>query len=116
MQSVKIKTKELLAHLKKNRTNHQKEYQELMVDYRAAVVEALKKNLKTAQKGEDVDHTIRVTKPVDYTSSYDETIAMLEWTTEPEVELERHEFVQYVQDEWGWKQAFTATKSAYGKL
>lgn len=116
MQSVKIKTKDLLTHLKKNRANHQKEYTELMVEYRAAVVEALKKNLKTAQKGEDVDHTLRVTKPMDYTSSYDETIAMLEWTTDTEVELERHEFVQYVQDEWGWKQAFATTKAAYGKL
>lgn len=116
MNSIKIKVKDLLTHLKKNRANHQKEYAELMVEYRLAVIDALKQKLKAAQKNEDVDHTLRVVTPANFTSDYDEVIAMLEWTTDTEVELDRHQFKQYVQDEWAWKLGFAATKSAYGKM
>ena len=115
MKTVKIKVKDLLAHLKKNRANHKTQYEELMTDYRAAVIDAFKAKLKAAQKNEDVDHTIRVVRPDDYTSSYDQAISMLEWTTDTEVELDQHEFTQYVQDNWTWKVGFAATQRAYGK-
>jgi hypothetical protein len=115
MKTVKIKSKDLLAHLKKNRTKHQAEYAELMIEYRQAIIDMLSNKLKAAKKNEDIDHHIHVVRPSDYTSSYDQAIAMLEWTTDSEVELDQHEFVQFVQDQWVWKQAFMATQSAYGK-
>lgn len=113
MNTVRIEVSKLLAHLMKNREAHKIEYAEAMDGYRDAVIKALSDKLKKARKEEDVDHSIKVVRPTDYTDSYDEAIAMLEWTTEKEVEIDRQQFKQYVQDEWVWKQAFAATSALY---
>ena len=113
MDSVKIDVKQLLSHLIENRAKHVIDFDEAMVGYRKAMIDSLTVKLKAAKKEEDVEHTIRVTRPTSYLDSYDEAIAMLEWTTQSEVELDRLEFKQYVLDEWAWKQAFTATSAMY---
>lgn len=113
MNTVRIEVSKLLHHLKKNREAHLTEYAESMDGYRDAVIKALSDALKKARKEEDVEHTIRVVRPTNYTDSYDEAISMLEWTTDKEVELDRGQFKQYVQDEWVWKQSFAATSAIY---
>jgi hypothetical protein len=113
MDSVKIDVKQLLGHLKENREKHIVDFEEAMIGYRKAMIDTLNAKLKAAKKEEDVDHSIRITRPISYLDSYDEAIAMLEWTTQSEVELDRSDFKQYVRDEWAWKQSFVATSSLY---
>jgi len=113
MDSVKIDVKQLLGHLQTNREKHIVDFDEAMVGYRKAMIDTLNVKLKAAKKDEDVEHNIRVVRPTSYLNDYDEAIAMLEWTTQSEVELDRHQFKQYVRDEWAWKQAFTATSAMY---
>ena len=116
MKTVKVAVSDLLVHLKANREKHISNYTELMVDYRKAVVKALSDKLKSAKKLETVDHTIDVIRPSNFTESYDTAITQLEWTVDTEVELDQHEFSQYVEDKWSWTNVFTQTQRAYGKV
>lgn len=113
MDTVKINTKKLLGHLKKNREAHLLEITEAMIGYREAVIKAVKAQLKAANAHEDIDHRIDVVRPMNFTKEYDEAIALLEWSTDAEVELSRAQFVQYVQDQWTWKMAFAASTQSY---
>ena len=113
MKTVKIKVSELLKHLKANRVNHIKEYNEAMIGYRKAILDELKAKELIASQNLDVSHSFKSVRPTSYEESYDEAIAMLEWTTDKEVELDRSEFKTYVQDEWNWKGNFLATTSVY---
>ena len=79
-------------------------------------IEALSAKLKVARKEEDVHHAIDVIRPVNYVESYDTAITQLEWTVDKEVELDQHEFAQYVEDKWSWSNMFTQTRIAYGKV
>jgi hypothetical protein len=116
MKTVKVAVSDLLTHLKANREKHISDYTELMVEYRKAVIEAFATKLKAAKKEEDVHHTIDVIRPADYTESYDTAITQLEWTVDTEVDLDQHEFAQYVEDKWSWSNMFTQTQRAYGKV
>ena len=113
MKTVKIKVSDLLKHLKTNRINHIKDYNESMVGYRKAIQDELKGKLIIAGQELDVSHTLQTVRPVSFEKTYDEVIAMLEWTTDKEVELDRNEFTMYVQDQWGWKDSFLATTRIY---
>jgi hypothetical protein len=113
MDSVKIDVKQLLSHLITNRAKHVVDFEEAMVGYRKALIDALNAKLKAAKKEEDVEHAIRVVRPVSYLEHYDEAISMLEWTTQSEVELDRLEFKQYVLDEWSWKRSFAEISASY---
>lgn len=113
MNTVKVAVSDLLKHLKKNRDSHVKEYAEAMVGYRETLVKELKLMTKKATAGEDIELIVRVVRPENYEQSYTEAIEMLEWTVEKEVELDRHQFKQYVQDEWSWKQTFVRTAGMY---
>lgn len=116
MKTVKVAVSDLLTHLKTNREKHVHDYAELMIEYRRAVIEALSAKLKVARKEEDVHHAIDVIRPVNYVESYDTAITQLEWTVDKEVELDQHEFAQYVEDKWSWSNMFTQTRIAYGKV
>jgi hypothetical protein len=113
MRSVKIKTNELLAVLKKNRQTHEVDYNESMKGYREAVVHEIESALKKAKNGQDVHNFIRAVRPTSYLKSYDTIIRMIEMSSEDTVELTMQEFSQYVEDEWQWKEAFAATRMVY---
>lgn len=113
MNTVKVAVSDLLKHLKKNRDAHTKEYAEAMIGYKETLVKELKVMTKKAAAGEDIELYVRVVKPENYEQSYTEAIEMLEWTVDKEVELDRNQFKQYVQDEWQWKQTFARTAALY---
>lgn len=113
MKTVKVATLDLLQHLKTNREKHVIEFAEAMVGYRAAVIAKLKERLVLAEAGEDVNLFSNISKPQCQLASYDEAISMLAWSRDDEIELDRNEFRQYVQDEWSWKNEFVTTASLY---
>lgn len=115
MNTVKVAVSDLLRTLYINRDKHIQEFNDAMVGYREALVNELQEKLILAQTGKDINHNIKTVRPVSYEDSYNEAIAMMEWTVDKEVELDRMEFKQYVQDEWTWKNAFSLTASMYSK-
>lgn len=113
MKTVKVKVEQLRKHLEENRAKHVIEYAEAMEVYRELLVVKIKESLAKAEVGEDVSHVIDIDRPANYTSSYDNIIEMLKWTTDEEIYLDQNEFAQYVQDKWSWSSMFGATASMY---
>lgn len=113
MKTVKVKVDQLRKHLEKNRAKHVIDYAEAMEVYRELLVVKIKESLAKAELGEDVSHIIDIDRPSNYTSSYDNIIEMLKWTTDEEIYLDQQEFAQYVQDKWAWSNVFGATASMY---
>ena len=114
MKTIKVVKKDLLNHLKVNREIHKIEFEKAMNGYRSALIIAFEKLLEQAKQLEDTAHGVYLDRPKSYLDSYDSAICQLEWTTDTEIELDQNEFKQLVQDEWNWKQGFTAMAATYG--
>ena len=119
MRSVKINKKELLAIVRENKEKHVKEYNESVVDYKAAAIKVAAEHVELAKTGELAKIAkIRAmpSSPVSYEKEYDRAIRMLELSVEKEIEVEEDVFNQLVLDEWAWKHQFAATASLYKSL
>jgi hypothetical protein len=106
MQKVKVKKDELITVVEQNRAKHQVVYEKATKDYRTSLIGLIEDKLKAAKAGEDVSHRINISKPMQFMKEYDSVLAMLKMSIDTEIELTPHEFNQYVQDEWGWKEDF----------
>lgn len=116
MQDVRVKKEQLLKTLKENRETHQADFDIAWEAFRqkaeANFANKLKA-IKAANKGERIELHVNLVIPEDHTEDYDQAIEMLGWEIGDEITLQRHEFQQLVQDNWGWKDQFTATNLAY---
>ena len=111
-----MKKSELLEILTENRSKHQTDFQKACVIYKQEVLKGFKKLTKDAKKASDPSHIItglHIITPISQVDDYDRTISMLNHTLDIEIELDQHEYRQYVLDEWQWKGAFNATTMAY---
>lgn len=114
MNYVKVKKGDLLEKLKANRQKHEQEYKEALQGFQETVVESLTTKaveLKAKPPKEDVQVFLQA--PQEYLEQYDQAIAMLEWSTQDEVELNGQEFAQYVLDKWSWKDQFAMSNTGY---
>ena len=71
--------------------------------------------LHDACKGRRIDVSISLPQPEDYTDDYDRVLEMLNYEVNGVVEFDQHEFAQYVQDDWGWKNRFLDTSMMYDR-
>ena len=119
MHSVKMNRKELLKIVKENKVKHVAEFTESVQDYVNAVVKITKANLKLANTT-SLEEIAKIRnlpqKPMSYEDNYTRAIRMLELSVEDTIEVEEHIFNQLVLDEWGWKQAFTASAALYKSI
>jgi hypothetical protein len=117
MNNIRMTTKvdrlKLLETLRANRAKHAKIVAEAREGYIAKAQQSLTKRLAMLKEGQLVALTFTLKPPVDYTETYDNSIAMLEWNVESEVELEADEFRQLVRDEWDWTTDFLNSNSRY---
>ena len=113
MQQVKVNKKELLMVLKLNRAKHLEEFNSASKIFIQDAIEKLQSMLTTAQNKGKIIQSLGLTEPVSYVSSYDTAIKMLEMSVDDIIELSQQEFIQYVEDSWGWKQSFVTTTSMY---
>lgn len=60
-----------------------------------------------------VDTSWNVKFPENQASSYEKAIRMLDMSIHDEVELSEQEFCSYVLNDWGWKDSFKASNTAY---
>ncbi len=104
---------DLLATLRKNREGHKEIVQEARNGYIKKARLALEHRLEELRTGKLVALSFNLQTPLDYTEVYDNSIAMLEWNTRAEIELQADEFRQLVRDEWDWSSSFYATNSHY---
>lgn len=115
MDKVKVNRTELLGKLRENRDNHKAEYEEAMAGWEVKIVEAFDKALGRVEEGDfsDLNPALSLPKPQHHMKDYDLVIRMLEMSVDDNIEIEMHDFNQYVMDEWSWKAGFALTNSSY---
>lgn len=115
-QQMHFKTKDLIAKLESNRTKHVTEYDEAVVGYKEKIAETLRLTLKKFNKDDsifDKQFSITLPTPVSYEKEYTTIIEMLTFCTDETIMLDRNSFMNYVMDEWNWKNSFLANSSIY---
>lgn len=113
MNAIKVKKDDLLAKLRTNRELHEDEFNRAADGYRKRVIAALELRLSQAKNGQLPQMVFNLPTPINQTKEYDMAIGMLEMSVEDVIELEEHDYKQYVLDQWGWSQNVTATNAMY---
>jgi hypothetical protein len=113
MQTVTVKTADLLLEVKKNHEAHRGIYETALVRYRELAVETLTAMLEDAKAGKPVKHHVQLPIPEDHSDDYLRAIKMLEMSTEEEIEISQRDFAQYVMDDWGWKAEWHSNTRSY---
>lgn len=116
MDTTRINKHQLLEIVRDNMAKHVAEYIEATVGFNEQFWErvASLSKLKDEKEARDRAGAIySMQKPVSHEADYKRVIRMLELSVDDVIEIGEHEFMQYVQDEWAWKQQFAATTSLY---
>ena len=113
MQKVKVNKKELRDIVQKNRDNHRETFLKAQGVYRTRVIEELDRMLDDAKNGRKIRRNVSLPEPEEHTEDYDRVLMMLDMSVDDTIELQWNEFMNYVQDEWGWNRTFAANTSSY---
>ena len=125
MKTVRIEAEDLLEALHENLARHEENLETFLAERRERMVEVLTDALFDLNAHpEDGEYThgkesYHFPMPTDNTESYKRAIRMVEMSVDRVIELEQHEFDQYVLDNWAWKDAFMRSATHYnlaGKL
>ena len=113
MNTITVSVPMLLDTLRKNRDSHRATFEKALVIYKTKAIEVFTEQIEAIHKGALPDRSLRLPCPEEHTDDYDRLIKMMEWHTDPTVELSMAEFTQYVMDNWGWKQSFITNTTSY---
>lgn len=114
MRTVEVSKSELRTIVLKNRDNHRQVFETAMEAFKKAARARLEEHLAILEKGQTPPLQLGLVVPEDHTVDYDTVLEMLDMEVNPTVELQWDEFRNYVQDEWGWTDRFSASTAAYG--
>lgn len=103
----------LLGILKDNRGNHGAAFRKAWDGYTKLVREELEGMLAAIKDNKPVRRFLNNVPPEDHTNDYDDVIDMLQMSINNTVDLTQPQFRQYVKDDWGWKQTWEASNTAY---
>jgi predicted phage-related endonuclease len=113
VNTITVNKEELLNTLERNQTQHETDYADALVAYRAKLIEELDQKLADAKAGKKVDHHLRLPIPESYAESFQTAIEMLQWDVAAEVQLDQRDFQRFVQNQWEWQHQFAASTAAY---
>ncbi len=115
--TVEVNKTDLVEKLTQNRETHITEHEEALAGWRTKMTAACMETSQKADKSELKDFPRKLSKLMDvpptHVKDYDRVIQMLEMHTEDTITLNALDFSRYVQDEWDWKERFTASNSSY---
>jgi hypothetical protein len=116
MDTVKVKVKDLLKHVRENKKKHNSILRQATRGYwkecRGRISAARK---AVSQKDFDWrEPLMQLRVPEDHSDDYNSAIRMLEMCAEPIIEISREDFEAYVMNKWHWRSTFIATSVAYG--
>lgn len=115
-RSVNVKRVDLLEKLKINRDKHATDYVLAYEGYKIEVEKLLEAEIAKVVNGTfDYSKGLELNEdpPTNYTSEYDNVIAMMEMSVDETINLDSSSFQQYVLDNWSWKQTFSGTVAKY---
>ena len=126
MKPARIPWETLLEIVKANRDKHIETYRAAYCGWLEQVHAALMEKtlefddaihrLDSVLSGEILRSPTFDSPPRNHVKEYERFIRMVELTDEAHIELEEHEFSQYVDDEWHWKQDFVLSATKYGAI
>lgn len=106
------KTRLMLA-LETNRAKHGTAYEKAKAGYVKVTTEQVRGYLQRLANGELLERAYLPAPPEDHTSDYNDAIEMMAWSTDDQIELTQAQFKQYVMDDWGWKEQWVTSNTAY---
>jgi len=111
----------VLAKLKEHAAQHEKEYATAYEMYKAKAYDLLKERALEVEKsngdGDAVDLRFNLEPPDDHRQDYQRAIGMLELhinAGEETIRITPDQYAAFMQDLWGWKDAFWAKNASYG--
>lgn len=115
MEKIKVSKQRLIDSIIENRVKHSNEFSEAHYNWKVKVREAFAKKMQEIEEDnwEDLNCTAYLPKPQHHLKDYDLALQMLDFSVDDEIEIEQHEFNQYVMDDWAWKAGFALTNSSY---
>lgn len=112
---INVEREKLLAILKKNKAIHDKEYLQLLDAFYNNVATVAHSIAEQAERCDaSLSLRIDVIRPVSNSKDYENTIGMLELSSDAMFKLSEKDYKKYVLDEWDWSSAHAFTKSSYG--
>lgn len=111
--TITVSKARLLDMLQKNMSDHATTYEKAKRGYLRVTRERLDNLLRRVVEGELLDRVWLDAPPEDHTGDYEDVIAMMEWSTDDTIELTQAQFKQYIQDDWGWREQWMTSNSAY---
>ena len=113
MEEITVNKAKLIETMKGNRAKHHDIVVEAQEGFRDAVIKRLDSMLAQARDGKKIDIAVGLVLPEDHTDEYDTVIGMLELDINDTVDLDVHQYRQWVQDQWGWQRSFTTNNAYY---
>jgi len=113
MNTITVPKERLLAALVENRESHRDIFLKAQEHYRERMIAELDRALEEARAGGEIRRMFSLPVPEDHTADFDTAIGMVEWEVNDTVELEQHDFEQYVLNKWRWAASFAANTEAY---
>ena len=100
--------------LRDNREKHHAEFLKAVEGFRAKAVKELNRLADEIRDGK-IPRTLALGLPIpeEHTADYDRAIRMLEIHQGETIELEEDAYSRLVDDDWGWKEAFSGTNAYY---
>lgn len=113
MFTTRVRKDELLTILKENRTNHKATFDKAVKYYGEELLRLLEQKLEEVKAGRKIAHALNLPVPEEHTGDYDRVIRMLEMSLDEELEMDEHQFDQYVNDIWDWQRSWASNTTAY---
>lgn len=110
MQDVTVDRDRLLSTVRENRAKHEQDFEDALFQYHFAQKVEVQEWMDMLEAGEDFNCVSKLIRPQAHLEEYDTAIQMLEFSIEPKIVLEEHEFQQLVMDKWHWKAAYNTAK------
>jgi hypothetical protein len=110
---ITVSKTELLAKLQENRAKHEETFEDALVGYYKAVIDALEEKQKLARAHKKIDLYLTFTEPRNHVKDYDRVIGMLTMHTGTEFELTDQEYASYVDDNWSWAGEWHSTAKSF---
>jgi len=104
---------DLLNALRSNRDQHKIQYQAAIEKYRERTLEWFEAQIEALKAGKDPQRMLPLPVPEEHTADFERAIQMLEWEMGDTIDLEEHQFQEYVMNEWGWARTFTSNTQSY---
>jgi hypothetical protein len=111
--TIQVDPDRLMLALEQNRSTHAEAYEKAKLGYIKVTTKQVEEYLTRLANGELLERAYLPAPPEDHTSDYDDAIEMMRWAKDDTIELTQQQFRQYVMDDWGWKDNWVTSNTAY---